>query len=395
MTEKNQNYLLHCALILYIDSDSPLTVCAISLALTKQADKAIECRLTFRVNSELYQQIDREALFNLRPEVRGPFTAKGFSPDQDIEIEAVLEPDLLPQLTEHAADASQVATYLQKLSQEQPDNPLLSTYSWYALQVKQQQATSEIGYRTFWAYVSPSTFTQNGISSDRLSEGMARFIEEWTESSQVGAFQENLSEMVETMTTAFEAMTGNLSQLTEKTVAEALETITSSFEELSEGISEVIQTATTKPTILEEITNFFTAEDWAFIPFERESLLQLAFEGKHGIWTCHAHAREEQQQLIFYSICPLNAPEIKWLAIAEFLTRANYGLLIGNFEMDFSNGEIRYKTSIDVKNGLLSAALIKQVIYTNVMMMDKYLPGIKLVVEGNQSPVGAIAQVEG
>lgn len=30
---------------------------------------------------------------------------------------------------------------------------------------------------------------------------------------------------------------------------------------------------------------------------------------------------------------------------AEFLTRANYGLVFGNFEMDMHDGEIRYKPS--------------------------------------------------
>jgi len=44
----------------------------------------------------------------------------------------------------------------------------------------------------------------------------------------------------------------------------------------------------------------------------------------------------------------------------KFLTRANYGMMIGNFEMDFTDGEIRYKTSIDVEGDKLSSALIKR-----------------------------------
>ena len=34
--------------------------------------------------------------------------------------------------------------------------------------------------------------------------------------------------------------------------------------------------------------------------------------------------------------------EIKRQDIAEYLTRANYGMVMGNFEMDYSDGEIRY-----------------------------------------------------
>ena len=57
----------------------------------------------------------------------------------------------------------------------------------------------------------------------------------------------------------------------------------------------------------------------------------------------------------------------------KFLIRANYGMMIGNFEMDFTDGEIHYKTSIDVEGDKLSSALIKRLVYANVMMMDEYL----------------------
>lgn len=80
--------------------------------------------------------------------------------------------------------------------------------------------------------------------------------------------------------------------------------------------------------------------------------------------------------------------------MAEFLTRANYGLMIGNFEMDFNDGEIRYKTSIDVEGDNLSSALLKQLVYANVMTMDQYLPGIIAVIDGNISPVDANAKIE-
>ncbi len=42
---------------------------------------------------------------------------------------------------------------------------------------------------------------------------------------------------------------------------------------------------------------------------------------------------------------PVKAPEEKRLAIAEFVARANDGLRIGNFELDFGDGEVRYKRS--------------------------------------------------
>jgi hypothetical protein len=62
--------------------------------------------------------------------------------------------------------------------------------------------------------------------------------------------------------------------------------------------------------------------------------------------------------------------------VAEYLTRANYGLILGNFGLDYTDCEIRYKTSIDVEGDHLAPALIRNLVYTNVTMMDQYLPGI-------------------
>jgi hypothetical protein len=67
----------------------------------------------------------------------------------------------------------------------------------------------------------------------------------------------------------------------------------------------------------------------------------------------------------------------------------------GNFELDFSEREIRYKTSIDVDGDTLSSALIKGLVYANVTMMDEYLPGIMSVIYGDVEPKDAIAQIEG
>jgi hypothetical protein len=87
-------------------------------------------------------------------------------------------------------------------------------------------------------------------------------------------------------------------------------------------------------------------------------------------------------------------PETKNLAIAEFIARANFGMIIGNFELDFTDGEIRYKTSIDVEGANLTFLQIKRLVYANVMMMDQYLPGIMSLLDSDVEPKDAIAQIE-
>ena len=195
----------------------------------------------------------------------------------------------------------------------------------------------------------------------------------------------------------------NLSARSQKAADKMLEGINNLVTELSNidmnAITQEIETRSQpipqNGQIYQEIVNFFKKEDWFFVPIEQQPVLQMAFQGESGKWTCYARAREEQQQFVFYSVCPVNAPENKRPALAEFIARANYGMMIGNFELDFIDGEIRYKTSIDVGNDTLTQERMKQVVYTNVMTMDTYQPAIMSVIYSDVSPEDAIKQIEG
>ena len=81
--------------------------------------------------------------------------------------------------------------------------------------------------------------------------------------------------------------------------------------------------------------------------------------------------------------------------MAEFMTRANYGMIVGNFELNYEDGEVRYKTSIDIGDSDLSLMLVKQIVYPNVATMDLYLPGLMAVIYSDASPADAIAKIEG
>jgi hypothetical protein len=146
--------------------------------------------------------------------------------------------------------------------------------------------------------------------------------------------------------------------------------------------------------ILDVVTRFFQEDEWPFTPLEGKPILRTAFSGKNGNWNCFAQAREEQYRFVFYSVCAANTPENRRQAMADFLTRANYGMIIGNFELDFNDGEVRYKTSIDVEGDELTPALVKQMVYANVLTFDKYLPGIMKVMYTDVDPKAAVAEIE-
>lgn len=148
------------------------------------------------------------------------------------------------------------------------------------------------------------------------------------------------------------------------------------------------------PTIMEQMQKFFDVDEWHVTPMDDRPVLAMGFSGKNGNFQCFAQAREEQQQTVFYSVCSINAPDTRRAATAEFITRANYGLIIGNFELDYDDGEVRFKTSIDVEGDSLSENLMRHIVYANVLTMDRYLPGLMKVFYGNDEPEDVIREIE-
>ncbi len=139
---------------------------------------------------------------------------------------------------------------------------------------------------------------------------------------------------------------------------------------------------------------FLQDDDWHPQQLEDKTIYRVYFAGTHGDLRCYAQVRVDLEQFLFYVVAPVKAPEPVRPAIVEYLTRANYGLRIGNFEFDYDDGEIRYKSSLDFEGGALTPALIKNVIYPAVHTMDHYLPGLLNVMYGNQDPAEAIDEIE-
>jgi hypothetical protein len=140
---------------------------------------------------------------------------------------------------------------------------------------------------------------------------------------------------------------------------------------------------------------FLSEDGWFPQAREEHHSYRMSYNGANGDLRCYATVRVALEQFIFYAVAGVRVPEERRVAVAEFLTRANYGLRIGNFELDFADGEVRYKSSLDFEGEQLSDNLIRHAIYPAVEVMDKYLPGLLKVGFGGASPAEAIAEIEG
>ncbi|MBD2166900.1 YbjN domain-containing protein [Calothrix membranacea FACHB-236] len=324
------------------------------ISLTHQDIKLVECCLTCQLPLEIYQTIEKNSLLNLKPELCNQSVT--FSPNSEITLKATLHPDRLPDISENTTPETALQ-YLQQLSETQPEHPLLNLDNWFALSAYQ----GEVGYTTLWTTLNPSKMAAGTINEEELTQSLSQF----------------------------------LTNLTETELTKASDNF---FQEIFSDFTNLFQVGDRNPIDEHPITNamiaFFTNDDWTFTKIQGKPILQMGYQGKNGQWLCYARANESPQQFAFYSICPTIAPQEQRLAIAEFITHANNGIVIGNFELNFSSGEIMYKTSIDVEGDRITSTLIKRLVYANVVTIDQYLPGIMAVIAGKLSPTDAIALVE-
>jgi hypothetical protein len=135
-------------------------------------------------------------------------------------------------------------------------------------------------------------------------------------------------------------------------------------------------------SLLADLRALFRENGWPFSDVRGAPVLFSELSGILGRWKFYAQVVEEHDLILLYSVCPFRVPEERRSEVSEFLTRANYGLAAGNFELDFADGEVRYKTALQRHVDGLDAATLKRVVRANGIAMETYLPGIGAVITG-------------
>lgn len=144
----------------------------------------------------------------------------------------------------------------------------------------------------------------------------------------------------------------------------------------------------------QKICNYLEAKDWHFCPKPDRGIIVSIGTGSNGTYQIVIDHKQDSCILIVYVYMPLKVPPNKRLDVAEFITRANHGIVVGNFEMDFEDGETRFKGSTCYDGGILTNGMIEDVLQRSAFTMNRYFPGLNQIIWGNFAPQQAIAEIE-
>lgn len=132
------------------------------------------------------------------------------------------------------------------------------------------------------------------------------------------------------------------------------------------------------------VLHFLSEEGLEYDLVEGDQALTLGITGEHGAWMCSAYVSDDEQQFVFRSHLPIEAPAERQAAVAEFLTRVNFRLASGAFAMDYDDGEVVFRTSAVSHLGPLPHSVIAPVVGLNLAMTDFFLPAITAVIAGDE-----------
>jgi len=147
-------------------------------------------------------------------------------------------------------------------------------------------------------------------------------------------------------------------------------------------------------TTFDNLVEFFQAEGLRYQAHPESGVVIAAFGAKNlSVRICFVLLADEGLLQLFAS-SPAAIPQGCRAAIAEAIARANYGMKLGKFEMDYSDGELRFQIANVFSAEGLDAAIIRRLLGTAVHMVDRYFPAIMSIVYGNELPGDAIRHVE-
>ena len=148
-------------------------------------------------------------------------------------------------------------------------------------------------------------------------------------------------------------------------------------------------------TMIKLVKDYLDREQWKYTYDEETHTILTGMKLKCKLQSLRMGVRFSENGYITIAYPALNAGEEYRQDIAEYITRANFGVKNGNFEMDYKDGEIRYKVYTSYK-GLneFSEDIVEESFVIPIVMFERYGDGLAALLFGFSNPKEEIDKAE-
>ena len=146
---------------------------------------------------------------------------------------------------------------------------------------------------------------------------------------------------------------------------------------------------------LKNVKEVLKTTGWDPEETEKEGVLRVDFSVDNiPIADAIADVRIDYERFLYYLNFRERAPVKQRREAMEFVTRVNYGLVIGNFELNLENGFVRFKSSVDFTGTELVQPLIRDAIKSGMDAVETYADAIVEVMKGKKKAKKALEDAE-
>lgn len=145
------------------------------------------------------------------------------------------------------------------------------------------------------------------------------------------------------------------------------------------------------------VKQFLEDYDWNFFFSEDTGVFSFSVGIRGKIQSINYLFDVRETEMVVYGMCSVGADSDDremMVQMAEFICRANYSLLNGCFEFDFTDGEIRYRSYIDCEEVIPSQKVLKNTVQYIALIYERYLLGILDIIFTNGKAADAISRCE-
>lgn len=139
--------------------------------------------------------------------------------------------------------------------------------------------------------------------------------------------------------------------------------------------------------IMDHVITLLEENDLDCLVLEEDVALKTGMAGHHGQWTCNIEVLRLTESVYAFGAMSrstqLVPPEARAGVLVLMNLVNNYGAPVGNFQLDPSDGEVVFRTSIPFElPDELAPELLAHTLYINWAEIDRFLPAISAVLEG-------------
>jgi hypothetical protein len=144
-------------------------------------------------------------------------------------------------------------------------------------------------------------------------------------------------------------------------------------------------------SIYRRVTEFLSAHDISFSEKPGGSIIVLA-RLRHGLLITQIQVDPEINHIRIGTLVPVEVPEERRAAVAEFAMAFHMSIRIGRFQFDLDDRELQFVTSAMLGNTSPDDELLMHLLVGNHLTTDSAIPAINAVANHSKSPAEALEE---